>query len=93
MDSGNDESVYFFIALLSDLLKLWIELFQVFFDEKKKVKVMSDFRLKSGSLLRGENDVEIELENVLDILKVRHSFLSWDFSSLFIHDLDLEIVL
>ena len=37
---------------------------------------MSDFRLKSGSLLRGENDVEIELENVLDILKVRHSFLS-----------------
>ena len=73
--------------------KLWIELFQVFFDEKKKVKVMSDFRLKSGSLLRGENDVEIELENVLDILKVRHSFLSCDFSSLFIHDLDLEIVL
>ena len=31
---------------------------------------MSDFSLASGGLLRGENDVELELENLSNVLKV-----------------------
>ena len=35
---------------------------------------MSDFSLASGGLLRGENDVELELENLSNVLKVGSAF-------------------
>jgi hypothetical protein len=34
------------------------------------VKVNADFGLAAGDILRGENDVEDELENISDFLKV-----------------------
>ena len=36
---------------------------------------MSDFSLASGGLLRGENDVELELENLSNVLKVGPALL------------------
>jgi hypothetical protein len=44
--------------------------FQVFCDSAKKAKVESDFGLASGGLLHGKNEVEIELEQTAEFLKV-----------------------
>ncbi len=46
--------------------------FQVFCNPLKKVKVSADFGLTSGGLLRGENDVEVELDRISEFLKVNY---------------------
>ena len=56
--------------------------FQIFCDPDKRVKVSSDFCLASGKLIRGENDVELELEEIAKFLEVKIS-QSIEYCSLF----------
>ena len=45
-------------------------LFQIICDASKKVKLSTDFGRSGDCILRGENEVELELERLADFLKV-----------------------
>ena len=62
------------------LLTNFDDSFQIFCDPDKRVKVSSDFCLASGKLMRGENDVELELEDIVKFLEVHVLLISQRFS-------------